>query len=155
MGSSISTPYFFNLSNSKDFTFAKNLLENDLIFHSEYREAFRNSNQNWLCFNRKNSDTSSHIFANLNGKFNDDTNFDLKLQNVNNDNYLKIHDIKSYTPIESDSVLSSFEVVKLLMKIQSVTKVRLYEDLSKNNSDKYQYVFLILISKRNKVRWKL
>ena len=96
-------------------------MENDLIFHSEYREAFRNSNlKTDFSFNRKNSDTSSHIFANLNGKFNDDTNFDLKLQNVNNDNYLKIHDIKSYTPIiESDSVLSShFEVIKLLMKIQ-------------------------------------
>ncbi len=146
LGSSISTPYFFNLSNSKDFTFKPRIyMENDLIFHSEYREAFRNSNlKTDFSFNRKNSDTSSHIFANLNGKFNDDTNFDLKLQNVNNDNYLKIHDIKSYTPIiESDSVLSShFEVEKIIDENTNLTtKVRLYEDLSKNNSDKYQYVF--------------
>ena len=45
LGPSTSTPYFFNLSNSKDFTFKPRIyMENDLIFHSEYREAFRNSN---------------------------------------------------------------------------------------------------------------
>ena len=32
-------------------------------------------------------------------------NYDLNLQNVKGDNYLKIHDIKDYTPIiESDSL---------------------------------------------------
>ena len=38
----------------------------------------------------------------------DNTDYDLKIENVNNDNYLKIHDIKSYTPIiQNDSVLTS------------------------------------------------
>ena len=146
LGSSVSIPYFYNLSNSKDLTFKPRFyIENDFIFHTEYREAFKNSNlKTDFSFNRKDSDTSSHIFANLSGKLNNDTNFDLKLQNVNNDNYLKIHDIKSYTPIiESDSVLSShFEVDKNINdNTNIITKVRLYEDLSKNDSDKYQYVF--------------
>ena len=146
LGSSVSIPYFYNLSNSKDLTFKPRIyVENDFIFHTEYREAFKNSNlKTDFSFNRKNSDTSSHIFANLNGKFNDDTSFDFKLQNVNNDNYLKIHDIKSYTPIiDSDSVLNShFEINKDIDdKTNLITKVRLYEDLSKNDSDKYQYVF--------------
>ncbi len=146
LGSSVSIPYFYNLSNSKDLTFKPRFyIENDFIFHTEYREAFKNSNlKTDFSFNRKDSDTSSHIFANLSGKLNNNTNFDLKLQNVNNDNYLKIHDIKSYTPIiESDSVLSShFEVDKNINdNTNIITKVRLYEDLSKNDSDKYQYVF--------------
>ena len=95
-------------------------------------------------FNRDGNDTSSHIFANLSGKLNENTNFDLKLQNVNNDNYLKIHDIKSYTPIiESDSVLSShFKIDKDIDdNTNLIAKVRLYEDLSKTDSDKYQYIF--------------
>ncbi len=146
LGSSFSIPYFYNLSNSKDLTFKPRIyIENDLIFHTEYREAFKNSNLiTDFSFNRKDSNSSSHIFANLSGKFSEDTNFDLKLQNVNNDNYLKIHDIKSYTPIiDSDSVLNShFEIDKDIDKNTNLrTKVRLYEDLSKNSSDKYQYIF--------------
>ncbi len=146
LGSSVSIPYFYNLSNSKDLTFKPRIyVENDFIFHTEYREAFNNSNlKTDFSFNRKDSSTSSHIFANLNGKFNGGTTFDLKLQNVNNDNYLKIHDIKSYTPIiDSDSVLNShFEINRDIDENTNLkTKIRIYEDLSKNDSDKYQYVF--------------
>ncbi len=146
LGSSVSIPYFYSLSDSQDLTFKPRIyMENDIIFHTEYREAFKNSNlKTDFSFNREENDTSSHIFVNLKGKLNEDTNFDLKLQNVNNDNYLKIHDIKSYTPIiESDSVLNShFEIESDLDKNTTLTsKVRLYEDLSKNSSDKYQYVF--------------
>ena len=120
-------------------------MDNDFIFHTEYREAFKNSNlKTDFSFNRNDNDTNSHIFLSLNGKFEDDTNYNLKIENVNNDNYLKIHDIKSYTPIiESDSVLNSnFEIEK---DIDDNTRfdstLRLYEDLSKKSSDKYQYVF--------------
>ncbi len=146
LGSSVSIPYFYNLSNSKDLTFKPRIyVENDFIFHTEYREAFKNSNlKTDFSFNRKDNDTSSHIFANLSGKYSENTNFDLKLQNVNNNNYLKIHDIKSYTSIiDSDSVLNShFEIDKNIDENTNVkTKLRLYEDLSKNSSDKYQYVF--------------
>ena len=146
LGSSISTPYFYNLSNSRDLTFKPRIyLDNDFIFHAEYREAFKNSDlKTDFSFNKNKDDANSHIFLSLNGKYNDNTSFDLKIENVNNDNYLKIHDIKSYTPIiESDSVLTSkFEIEK---EIDDNTRfnstVRLYEDLSKKNSDKYQYIF--------------
>ncbi len=146
LGSSISVPYFYNISNSRDLTFKPRIyMDNDLIFHTEYREAFKNSNlKTDFSFNRNDNDTNSHIFLSLNGKFEDDTNYNLKIENVNNDNYLKIHDIKSYTPIiESDSVLNSnFEIEK---DIDDNTRfnstLRLYEDLSKKSSDKYQYVF--------------
>ena len=146
LGSSISTPYFYNLSNSRDLTFKPRIyLDNDFIFHTEYRESFENSNlKTDFSFNKNEDDTNSHIFLNLNGKLDDNTNFDVKIENVNNDNYLKIHDIKSYTPIiESDSVLTSnFEIEK---QIDSNTRfdstIKIYEDLSKKNSDKYQYIF--------------
>ena len=146
LGSSISIPYFHNLSNSKDLTIKPRIyLDNDFIFHAEYREAFKNTDlKTDFSFNKNEDDTNSHIFLSFNGKMNNNTNFDLKIENVNNDNYLKIHDIKSYTPIiESDSVLASkFEIDK---QIDGNTRfdstIRMYEDLSKKNSDKYQYVF--------------
>ncbi len=146
LGSSISVPYFYNISESKDLTFKPRIyMDNDLIFHTEYREAFENSNlKTDFSFNRNDNDTNSHIFLNLNGEYNDNTEYNLKIENVNNDNYLKIHDIKSYTPIiESDSVLtSSFEVeTDIDNNTRLSSTVRLYEDLSKKSSDKYQYIF--------------
>ena len=80
----------------------------------------------------------------LNGKLEDNTDYDLKIENVNNDNYLKIHDIKSYTPIiQNDSVLTSHLKINKNIddKTSLGTTLRLYEDLSKKSSDKYQYIF--------------
>ena len=146
LGSSINIPYFYNLSNSRDLTFKPRVyLDNDFIFHAEYREAFKNSDlKTDFSFNKNEDDTNSHIFLNLSGKIDDNTNFDLKVENVNNDNYLKIHDIKSYTPIiESDSVLTSnFKIEKEINEnTRFNSNLRLYEDLSKKKSDKYQYIF--------------
>ncbi len=146
LGSSVSVPYFYNLSKSKDLTFKPRIyMDNDIIFHTEYREAYKNSDlKTDFSFNRNENGTSSHIFADLDGKINEKTSYELKVQNVNNDNYLKIHDIKSYTPIiDNDSVLTS--VIKIDSEIDEDTNLtssfRLYEDLSKKDSDKYQYIF--------------
>ena len=154
LGSSITIPYFYNLSNSKDLTFKPRIyIDNDVIIHTEYREALKNSDlKTDFSINRNNNNTSSHFFADLNGKFDDKTNYELKVQNVTNDNYLKIHDIKSYTPIiDSDSLLSShFRINKELDKNTNISStVRLYEDLSKEDSDKYQYIFPDFNFKKN------
>ncbi len=146
LGSSITIPYFYNLSNSKDLTFKPRIyIDNDVIIHTEYREALKNSDlKTDFSINRNNNNTSSHFFADLNGKFDDKTNYELKVQNVTNDNYLKIHDIKSYTPIiDSDSLLTShFRINKVFDdNTNIISAVRLYEDLSKEDSDKYQYIF--------------
>ncbi len=154
LGSSITIPYFFNLSASKDLTFKPRIyVDNDVIIHTEYREAFKNSDlKTDFSLNRNDNNTSSHFFANLNGRFDDRTNYELKIQNVTNDNYLKIHDIKSYTPIiDSDSLLTShFRINKEFDENTNITStVRLYEDLSKEDSDKYQYIFPDFNFKKN------
>ena len=154
LGSSITIPYFFNLSASKDLTFKPRIyVDNDVIIHTEYREAFKNSDlKTDFSLNRNDNNTSSHFFANLSGRFDDRTNYELKIQNVTNDNYLKIHDIKSYTPIiDSDSLLTShFRINKEFDENTNITStVRLYEDLSKEDSDKYQYIFPDFNFKKN------
>ena len=125
LGSSITIPYFYSLSNSKDLTFKPRIyVDNNIIIHNEYREAFKNSDlKTDFSLNRDNNNTSSHFFADLNGKFDDNTNYEFKVQNVTNDNYLKIHDIKSYTPIiDSDSLLTSqFRINKELDKNTIIT----------------------------------
>ena len=96
LGQSINTPYFYALSNSNDLTFKPRIYsDNDFIFQSEYREAFENSNLiSDFSFNRDEDNTNSHLFAKIDGKFDDKLKYELNIQNVTNDNYLKIHDLK-------------------------------------------------------------
>ena len=94
-------------------------------------------------FNRKEN-TNTHIFAELDGMLDDDTSYEIQVQNVTNDNYLKIHNIKEYTPlVDNDSSLSSYiRVEKIIDENTSLdSSIKLYEDLSKEDNDKYQYIF--------------
>ncbi len=145
LGSSINIPYFYAISDSRDITLKPRLyLDNDYIFQSEYREAFKNSNLiTDFSINRKEN-TNTHFFSELEGVIDDTTNYKIQIQNVTNDNYLKIHDIKEYTSlVDSDSTLTSF--INLERNIDQDTNfessIKLYEDLSKNDNDKYQYIF--------------
>jgi len=146
LGQAINIPYFYSLSNSKDLTFKPRIyLDNDFIMHSEYREAFENSNLiSDFSLNRDEDNSHTHLFAELNGKLDDKTEYDFKIQNVSNDNYLKIHDLKQNTKIiEDDSSLTSH--FKINRNIDENTNFdgsfKRYENLSKADSDRYQYVF--------------
>ncbi|MDC0163754.1 hypothetical protein OAI48_02730, partial [Candidatus Pelagibacter sp.] len=146
LGQSFNIPYFYALSDSKDLTFKPQIyLDNHFIIQSEYREAFENSNLIAdFSFNRGEDNTNTHLYADINGKFDDKTEYDLKIQNVSNDNYLKIHDLeKSTLLIDSDSTLtSSFKIDR---NIDENTKFngsfKRYENLSQKDSDRYQYIF--------------
>ena len=146
LGKSINTPYFYVLSEAKDITFNPRIYEgNDIILQSEYREAFINSNLiSDFSINKDENNTNTHFFAKLDGKLDGATNFDLQIQNVTNDNYLKIHDLKESSPlITDDSVLTSNLTLnkKIDEKTNLKTSFTIYEDLSKGDSDKYQYIF--------------
>ena len=69
LGSSISTPYFYDLSNSRDLTFKPRIyMDNDFIFHAEYREAFKNSDLvTDFSFNKNEDNSNSHFFASMHG----------------------------------------------------------------------------------------
>ncbi|MBD1153846.1 LPS-assembly protein LptD [Pelagibacterales bacterium SAG-MED23] len=144
LGSSINIPYFYAISDSRDLTFKPRIyFDNDYILQSEYRESFENSELIVDFSFNKNENTNTHFFAELDGDIDNTTSFQVQIQNVTNDNYLKIHDIKEYTPlIKNDSTLLSF--VRLDKDIDENTNfyssIKLYEDLSKED-EKYQYIF--------------
>ncbi len=145
LGPSINIPYFYAISDSKDLTFKPRFyLDNDYIIQSEFREAYKNSNLIAdFSINRKEN-TSTHLFAELDGEIDDKTNYKIQIQNVTNDNYLKIHEIKDYTSlVDNDSTLTSF--INFEKNIDENTNldstIKLYEDLSKDDNDKYQYIF--------------
>ena len=107
LGQAVNIPYFYSISNSKDLTFKPRIYSDaDFVIQSEYREAFENSNLIAdFSFNRDDENSNTHFFAKMDGKLNEKTSYDLKLQNVSNDNYLKIHSLEENNQlIESESL---------------------------------------------------
>ena len=150
LGKSINIPYFHVFSDAKDLTFNPRIYsDNDFILQSEYREAFANSfltSDFSFNYDSENKQTNTHFFGELTGKFDQNTDYKLQLQNVTNDNYLKIHELgkrKTSPLIVSESLLTSHFIVDkdINENTNITTSFRVYEDLSKTDNDRYQYIF--------------
>ena len=146
LGQALNIPYFYAISNSKDLTFKPRIYtDNDFILQSEYREAFENSNLiTDFSLYRDEENTNTHMFANLDGKFDDKTDYSLKIQSVSNDNYLKIHSLGENNDIIDDesTLTTSFEIDKEIDDNTNFNgEFTRYENLSQQESDRYQYIF--------------
>ena len=110
---------------------------------NEYRQALQSSKiLSDFSFLVGDSGTKGHLFYNQIGEFNGN-NYEINLQNVKGDNYLKNHKLTETSPlIVNDSLLISN--VKVDWKLENSnldTSFVIYEDLSKNYHDRYQYIF--------------
>ena len=145
-GSWINIPYFKTLGKDKDMTFNPRFYADDkFILQSEYRQSYKNSNLiSDFSYNNDGKNSNTHLFANLSGKIDQSTNLNFSYQSVSNDNYLKIHDLsKSSALIKDESLLTS--QLNFSKKIDNFTHLTAdfisYEDLSKANNDRFQYIF--------------
>jgi len=144
-GSWVNIPYFKVINEEKDITFNPRIYADDkLILQSEYRQAFENSNLiSDFSYNHDGKNTNTHLFTNINGDFNSNTKFNFNYQNVSNDNYLKIHNLSnSSSLIEDESLLTTqLNIEKIINENTNLdTNFTIYEDLSKNESDRFQYI---------------
>ena len=145
-GSWINIPYFKTLGKDKDMTFNPRFYADDkFILQSEYRQSYKNSDLiSDFSYNNDGKNSNTHLFANLSGKIDQSTKIKFSYQSVSNDNYLKIHDLsKSSALIKDESLLTS--QLNFSKKIDYFTHLTAdfisYEDLSKTNNDRYQYIF--------------
>ena len=157
LGSSLQIPYYFAPSINKDFTFKPTLFDKDiLMLQNEYRQ--QNENSFFISdfnivdgykskkLNKKN--TLTHLFS----KFKMDMDFEnfkesslnISFQKVNNDSYLKVFDSNlidtELKPDNYDTLTSDINLNFENEKFTFNTGVTAYENLSKQNSDRYQYV---------------
>ena len=144
-GSWVNIPYFKVINEEKDITFNPRIYADDkLILQSEYRQAFENSNLiSDFSYNHDGKNTNTHLFTNINGDFNSNTKFNFKYQDVSNDNYLKIHNLSnSSSLIEDESLLTTqLNIEKIINENTNLdTNFTIYEDLSKKESDRFQYI---------------
>jgi len=144
-GSWINIPYFKVINEDKDLTFNPRIYADDkFILQSEYRQAFNKSNLvSDFSYNNDGKNTNAHFFTNVIGDFESGTNFNFKYQDVTNDNYLKLHNLSNSSKlIEDESLLTT--QLNLFKNIDNNTNLEtnfsVYEDLSKGDSDRFQYI---------------
>ena len=74
---------------------------------------------------------------------NSKASYELNFQKVKGDNYLKRHNLLYSSPLINDEklLLSNLDINWKFDKSNLYTSFKVYEDLSRNYSDRYQYIF--------------
>ena len=157
LGSSLQLPYFYALSNNKDFTFKPTLFDKDiLMFQNEYRQQNKNSYftadlnivDGYKSKKSNEKNTLTHLFSRYEVDLNLDnfieSSLDISFQKVNNDTYLKVFDTNivntELKPDNFDTLTSDIDLSLENEKFSFRGGFTAYEDLSKQNSDRFQYV---------------
>ena len=156
LGTSLNTPYFYAISESKDFTFKPTFFDDDkLSLLNEYRIRTKKSSLDvdfGISFNyQSNLEEKKKNFHHLFADFKHDLGWEnfnssiveSQIQRVNNDAYLKLYDSIIQTPLKPNNK-NQLEN-NLTFKISTETKdfetgINIFEDLNKKNSDRYQFV---------------
>ena len=153
LGNYLSVPYFYVISNNKDLTFTPRFYDKQkTLYQAEYRQANKNSdhvvdfgilNKSRLVETGKTQGTHFFVKSNLDTDINffENSKIGLSIQQVSEDNYLKTNKPKSPL-IKNETVLNSkleFEGNTKDLDLSLYTEV--WEDLSKETSDRYEYIF--------------
>ena len=157
LGSSLQIPYFYAPSENKDITFKPTLFDKNIfMFQNEYRQQNKKSFfitdlnivDGYKSKKSNKENTLTHLFA----KFQSDLDFEdfiesslnLSFQKVNNDTYLKVFDTNivntDLKPDNFDTLASDINLNFENEKFSLSSGLTAYENLSKQNSDRYQYV---------------
>ena len=158
LGSSFTLPYFYEISESKDFTIKPSWFDSDILsFQNEYRKINKNSEliaDFGLVKGFKSSSSNkrknlNHFFINYNHDLKLDkfvsSNLSVNLEKTNNDTYLKIFDPhitqSAIRPESFNTLKNNLEINLNHNDYNFTTGIIAYEDLQiVKKSDRYQYV---------------
>ena len=145
LGNSINIPYFKIIDFDKDITFnPRYYVDKSFLLQNEYRQALKNSNViSDFSFLVGKAGTKGHLYYNQIGSFDENKNYEINLQNIKGDNYFKNHNLKKTSSlINDDNILTSnFDFNIDFSDSRLNTSFKVIEDLSRNNHDRYQYIF--------------
>jgi LPS-assembly protein len=147
-GSSFQVPYYLVTGQNEDFTFTPRLFKDDkLLLQTEHRKVGNKSESiyDFSFLSEKNNSFKSHFFSknkkNIELADFEESNIFIDLQQTSNDTYLKTYNIESPL-ITNPSLLTStlgFSAYKEDLTFD--TNFIVYEDLSKADSDRYEFVY--------------
>ena len=145
LGFSIDVPYFKVISADKDITFnPRYYADKSFLLQNEYRQALSKSNiLSDFSFMFGEAGSKGHLFYNQIGNFNNHLSFEFNLQSVEGDNYLKNHKLQDTSSLISDDniLISNLDLNWDFKDSKLNTSFKVFEDLSRNYNDRYQYVF--------------
>ncbi len=145
LGTSLNFPYYKVLSADKDLTFNPTYYaEKSFLLQNEYRQVLKDSNiLTDFSFLVGDAGTKGHFFYNQIGSVNNNLDFQINVQNVEGDNYLKKHNLKKNSLLIKDDnlLLSNLDLNWELDKSSLSTSFKMFEDLSRGHRDRYQYIF--------------
>ncbi len=158
LGSSFGIPYYSVLNENKDFTFTPIIFDKNIqMLQNEYRQHGKSSkfyaNLNFVNNYKSSLDTTKNSIFSFFSKYDLDLNFDnfissdffLSIEKVTNDTFLKIFDTNiqdsDLKPNDFDNLKSELKISLKHENYNLETGIQSYENLQKNSSDRYEYVF--------------
>ena len=158
LGTSVGLPYFHVISDNKDLTINPILFSQDIkLIHNEYRQENENSSfiadfgvaDGYKSTENGEEKRINHLFAEFKKKLNlknfINSDFKLFVQRTNKDTYLKIFSDSlaesMIKPQNSDILNSGFNFLLEHKNYSMDVGVDVFEDLTKLQSDRYQFVF--------------
>jgi len=145
LGTSLNFPYYKVLGKDKDLTFNPTYYaDKSFLLQNEYRQVLEDSKiLTDFSFLVGDAGTKGHFFYNQIGNTNNNLNFEINLQNVDGDNYLKKHNLKENSSLIKDDnlLLSNIDLNWELDDSSLSTSFKIFEDLSRGHRDRYQYIF--------------
>ncbi|WP_440927442.1 LPS assembly protein LptD [Candidatus Pelagibacter sp.] len=171
LGSSLSIPYFYTISDNKDLTINPILFsKNTQMLQNEYRQKNKNSSfivdigivNNFKSPSTNKKKNINHLF----GKFESElglknfsiSNLNIFLERVSKDTYLKLFgdnlSDSEILPKNSDNLNSGFNIFLEDNNYSIYTGANVYEDLTKMQNDRYQYVLPFYNFSRNAIETK-
>ena len=164
LGAGFGVPYYWDLNYDKDFTLTSKFFASEHpLFLGEYRQAFKKSN---LIFDfgrtegykntspTKTAGSKSHFFSkfikNFEGKNGTKNNFELSLQNVSNNKYLRLYKVKTdLVEYETDTLENSINFTREDDDAFLGFKASAYETLKDDYKDKYEYILPEIVFDKN------
>ena len=143
----LSTPYFHVLDENKDFTISPRFYDKDkLLLQTEFRQVNKNSSHltDISFLTEKNKNSKNHLFYNYDKNFKfqnfSENILNIKVQQTNNDTFLKGNNIKSILINNYDVLESSINLDLYSENLSVNSNLIIYENLNEDNSDKYEYI---------------
>ncbi len=146
-GLSFNLPYFLVIAENIDLTLTPRFFNDDkFLIQSEFRQKNKHSNHiadvSQFFSSEKNS--NSHLFYNYDKNYKtnnfDNVELNIKLEQVTDETYLKSNKIESPIINNLSNLTNSLSLKMYNENLTFDTSLEVYEDLTKNDSDKFEYI---------------
>ncbi len=146
-GLSFNLPYFLAIAENKDLTLSPRFFNDDkFLMQSEFRQKNKYSNHiaDVSQFISNGNNSNNHLFYNYKKNYEtknfDNVELNIKLEQVSDETYLKTNKIESPIINNFSNLTNSLNLKMYNKDLKFDANLDVYEDLTKTDSDKFEYI---------------